>query len=209
MKNLNFSLGTSEILVILGANGIGKSTLIKTLLQLIPAVSGSVELLHPNSLGFMPQMRPNQQHLPMTVADFMDIFDWDQVWKKKVIHQLELHDLFDKQLNHLSFGQWQRVNLAQALSKQPKLMFLDEPTQGLDIDWQTRCYEFLAYYAEYMQAALCCVSHDTVAVTQYAHKVLCLDHQPAHQVSLHKRAHDNRKPFVLYQHEHNTGPAND
>ncbi|NBV29087.1 ATP-binding cassette domain-containing protein [bacterium] len=202
LKNLNFSVETGEILVVLGANGIGKSTLVKTLLGLVPALSGIIEVYKPSSYGFMPQMRPDQPHLPMTVADFMDIFSWDPLWKKEVIKQLELGFFWNKQLQHLSFGMWQRVNLAQAVSSQPKLIFLDEPTQGLDIHWQTRTYEFLAKYAVQFQAGICCVSHDTVAVTNYADKVLCLDHQPAHQVSLTKRISEVGKQFIIYQHDH-------
>jgi ABC-type Mn2+/Zn2+ transport system ATPase subunit len=202
LKNLNFSIKAGEILVVLGANGIGKSTLVKTLLGLVPVLTGTVELLYPSSYGFMPQLRPDQQHLPMTVKDFIEIFSWNSSWQEQVIEQLELKDFWYKQLQHLSFGMWQRVNLAQAVSSQPRLIFLDEPTQGLDIDWQTRCYEFLAHYACSFDAGICCISHDTVAVTNYAHKVLCLDHQPAHQVSLTKRVSALDKQFIIYQHDH-------
>jgi ABC-type Mn2+/Zn2+ transport system ATPase subunit len=205
LRHLSFSLDHGEIMVVLGTNGIGKSTLIKALLGLSPILSGKITCAYPNSCGFMPQLRPDQQHLPLTVEGFLEVFPWGLAWKQQVIKELDLQPLWHKQLRSLSFGMWQRVNLAQAVSTQPRLMFLDEPTQGLDIDWQTRCYDFLARYAEKFSAGVCCISHDTIAVTKYAHKVLCLDHQPAHDVSLMNRAHNSDKKFVIYQHDHHQG----
>ena len=202
LKKLKFSIDVNDFLIVLGANGIGKSSLVKTLLGLIPAQAGTIRFSKKDSLGFMPQLKPKQQHLPMSVKAFLDLFLWEQSWREQVTCLLDLTNFLDEPLEKISYGMWQRVNLAQAVASQPALLILDEPTQGLDIDWQTRCYDFLANYALHQQAGIFCVSHDTVAITQYATKVLCLDHQDAQPLSIKQRALAADQRFIIYQHHH-------
>jgi zinc transport system ATP-binding protein len=202
LKNLNFSISEQEILVIIGANGVGKSTLVKTILGLQKKIAGSISYSDAISFGYMPQIKPELAHLPMTVYEFLNIFKWDLDWKYEVLEKLKLISCLTQPLNHLSFGTWQRVNLAQAVSQQPRLLIVDEPTQGLDIDWQQNTYDFIAHYAEHKNAAVCCISHDSVAITKYADKVLCLDHQPSHVASLIQRSEAGLGKFVIYQHHH-------
>ncbi len=205
LKNLHFSLASGEVLVILGANGVGKSTLLHTLLGLQAQITGAIHI-SAKRRGFMPQLRPLSRHLPMTTADFLRIFDWySPSWKKKIIFDLELDPLLETSVAQLSQGMWQRVNLAQALSSQPDLLFLDEPTQGLDVRWQDKMYHYLSTYVNDFKSAVCCISHDSVVISTYANKALCLDHQPLHDEILEKRIlqdeHSSR-PFQIYIHEH-------
>lgn len=202
LKNLNFSILEKEILVIIGANGVGKSTLVKTILGLQEKINGSIEYSSDISYGYMPQIKPELVHLPMTVYEFLNIFKWDLDWKYEVLEKLKLISVLAQPLNHLSFGTWQRVNLAQAVSQKPRLLVVDEPTQGLDVDWQQNTYDFIAQYAHHHRAAVCCISHDSVAITKYADKVLCLDHQPSHVASLIQRSEISSGKFIIYQHHH-------
>jgi ABC-type Mn2+/Zn2+ transport system ATPase subunit len=203
LSHLNFTIARKEILVVLGTNGVGKSTLMKTLLRLIPWHEGRVSVFA-ESIGLMPQLRPIQESLPMATEDFLDIFLWKSaLWKQEVVNFLKLKHYLKKPLHDLSCGLWQRVNLAQALASQPELLFLDEPTQGLDIEWQKMFYEHIAQYARNYHAGICCISHDTLAISRCAHKVLCLDHQPSHDSILKKRAQSlSDREFLLYQHHH-------
>jgi len=203
LSNLNFTIAPKEILVVLGTNGVGKSTLMKTLLRLIPSYGGMISIFV-NNIGLMPQLQPVQAALPMATTDFLGLFHWKSVaWKEETLSLLQLHRYLNTPLSELSCGLWQRVNFAQALASQPKLLFLDEPTQGLDIEWQQIFYESLSTYARTYEAAICCISHDTLAISRCAHKVLCLDHQPSHDSILEKRAQTLVDcAFVLYQHQH-------
>lgn len=201
LKNLTFSLAHKEILIVLGTNGVGKSTLMKTLLGILPSYGGSI-MLSTQNIGLMPQLTAIDGHLPMATEDFLGLFPWhSQIWKKEIESAFELTPYLKTPISALSCGLWQRVNIAQSLATQPELLFLDEPTQGLDIAWQKVFYEFLSQYAQEKNAGVCCISHDTVAISSYAHKVLCLDHQPTHDLILKNRfTAQGDKAFVLYQH---------
>ena len=202
LKNLSFSIEAKEFLVLLGSNGVGKSTLVKTLLGLHPPLAGQISRPAAHKIGFMPQTRPHLAYLPLTVEDFLNLYAWKKGWKEYIYECLELTPLLSRSLSELSYGMWQRVNLAQALSTYPIFLVLDEPTQGMDVQWQRYCYEFLATYAQEANAAICCVAHDTLVVSRYAQKVLCLDHQPSHQDYLGHLIKNTEHPFILYQHQH-------
>ncbi len=203
LSNLNFTIASTEILVILGTNGVGKSTLMKTLLGIIPSYRGCVTIRSKN-IGLMPQIRSVEESLPMATEDFLALFYWHSMdWKCEVLRFLQLQNYLKSPISELSCGLWQRVNFAQALASRPNLLFLDEPTQGLDIEWQQIFYKFLSNYVQEYNTAVCCISHDTLAISRCAHKVLCLDHQPSHDLVLQKRARTLSDPaFVLYHHHH-------
>lgn len=202
LDDISFSLNAGEILVIVGANGIGKSTLVQTLLGWLAPLLGTITFQTPKNLGFMPQIRPQRPHLPLSVPGFLDLVPWKSAnWRALITCELEITALSTKLLSELSFGQWQRINLAQSLATQPALLLLDEPTQGLDIEWQKKFYVFLRQYVTDYQAAACCVSHDTVAISGSADKILCLDHQSAQQHHL-CGTQKSAGSFILYQHEH-------
>ncbi|MBM4222556.1 MAG: ATP-binding cassette domain-containing protein [Gammaproteobacteria bacterium] len=200
LRQLSFSIARSEMLVVLGTNGVGKSTLMKTLLGLLPKKNGLMKISC-QKIALMPQLQMIQHQLPMTVHDFLNLFIWlSPQWYENVINKLELIEFMNIPIKSLSCGMWQRVNLAQALAEQPELVFLDEPTQGLDVQWQIKFYEFISAYAAEYQAGVCCIAHDTLAISRYAHKVLCLDHQPAHDEIIQQRTAE--EAFVIYQHNH-------
>lgn len=202
LDDISFSLHAGELLVIVGANGIGKSTLVQTLLGWLPPLAGTITFQTPKNLGFMPQIRPQRPHLPLSVAGFLDLVPWKSpAWRELITRELEINSLSSKLLSELSFGQWQRINLAQSLATQPALLLLDEPTQGLDIEWQKKFYVFLRRYVTEYRAAACCVSHDTVAISGSADKILCLDHQSAQQHHL-CGTQKSAGSFILYHHEH-------
>lgn len=202
LNDISFFIESGEILMIVGANGIGKSTLVQTLLGWVPPLSGEILLADRKKMGFMPQIRPYKPHLPLSVTGFLSLVCWKSPqWKNDVLSSLEIQSLEHLLLSEISFGQWQRVNLAQSLASQPQLLLLDEPTQGLDIEWQKKVYHLLRHYVSTYQAAVCCVSHDTVAISGSADKILCLDHQSAQQHKL-SGTQKSAGSFILYHHEH-------
>lgn len=202
LEDISFCVASHEILVVVGANGIGKSTLVQTLLGWLQPLAGRIVFPDPKNLGFMPQIRPQRPHLPLSVAGFLDLVPWiSSSWREKIEQELGIAPLRTLLLQELSYGQWQRVNFAQSLASQPGLLLLDEPTQGLDIEWQKRFYIFLRSYVSEHEASVCCVSHDTVAISGSADKILCLDHQSAEQHHL-CGTQKSAGSFILYHHEH-------
>lgn len=199
---LTFELEAGNTLFVIGSNGKGKSSLGKTLLGLQPALGGSIKG-HDLLKGYMPQCRIDSPHLPLTVQDFLNIFGPANEWTELLIEHLDIGALRQTPLDLLSYGQWQRVNLTQALFLKPALLILDEPTGGLDLKWQEKIYQLVADYVKSFQAICLCISHDTVAINQSADYILCLDHL-SFSKNPHVRENGGNKGFSLLNHEHHS-----
>lgn len=202
LENLSFQIDSSHTVFVIGSNGKGKSCLGKTLLGLIPPRSGHLSRLNKDiSIGYMTQGKLHSEHLPLTTRDFLALFDQESSWKDLLINRLNLNDLLDTSINILSYGQWQRVNLAQALLAKPKFLVVDEPAQGLDIFWQEKIYDVITQYAQIFGALCFCISHDTLAIHKNADYILCLDHLSFTKNEKNKQENKNQA-FTLLDHQH-------
>ncbi len=145
LNNLNFKIGTGEVVGLLGPNGAGKTTTLRTMSGLLPASSGSVKIegVDPvendgikHDLGFLPENNPLYEE--MTVEEWLSF--WSQIKYqtlrkdeiKDAVRKSGLADVYYRPIMELSKGYRQRVGLAQAILGQPKILILDEPTEGLD-----------------------------------------------------------------------------
>ncbi|ARU29556.1 urea ABC transporter ATP-binding subunit UrtE [Cellvibrio sp. PSBB006] len=145
LHGLNFSVAPNEIVAILGRNGMGKTTLMKSLMGVIPSAGGSVKLQDKemsslksyqrvaNGFGFVPQGR--MIFSSMTVKE--NIETGLTTSKKKTVPR-DLYDMFpvllemrNRRGGNLSGGQQQQLAIARALASDPKLLLLDEPTEGI------------------------------------------------------------------------------
>ena len=143
IDKLNFQIAPGECLAILGPNGAGKTTTCEILEGLITADSGRVEICGLNysknrqkileQIGV--QLQETQLYKKFSVCETLDLFASFYpkcIDRTELIQKLDLKDFYHKRLEALSGGQKQRVYLACALLNRPKLIFLDEPTAGLD-----------------------------------------------------------------------------
>jgi ABC-2 type transport system ATP-binding protein len=148
IHDLSFEIGKGEIVGFLGPNGAGKSTTMKILTGFMPATSGKANvagfdvfdqpLAVKRNVGFLPENPP--VYPEMTVTDYLEFAArLHQVPKanvksavKKVIDKVALGDVRGRLIGNLSKGYRQRVGLAQALTHNPAVLILDEPTVGLD-----------------------------------------------------------------------------
>ena len=145
LHGLNFSVAPNEIVAILGRNGMGKTTLMKSLMGVIPSAGGSVKLQDKemsslksyqrvaSGFGFVPQGR--MIFTSMTVKE--NIETGLTTAKKKSVPR-DLYDMFpvllemrNRRGGNLSGGQQQQLAIARALASDPKLLLLDEPTEGI------------------------------------------------------------------------------
>ena len=145
LHGLNFSVAPNEIVAILGRNGMGKTTLMKSLMGVIPSAGGSVKLQDKemsslksyqrvaSGFGFVPQGR--MIFSSMTVKE--NIETGLTTSKKKTVPR-DLYDMFpvllemrNRRGGNLSGGQQQQLAIARALASDPKLLLLDEPTEGI------------------------------------------------------------------------------
>lgn len=185
-RDIHFQVNKGDYLYIVGENGVGKSTLIKTILQLMEPVSGRIlmgDRLKSNEIGYLPQQTNVQKDFPASVWEIVLSGTLNQCggrpFYKKEEKQLaeskmrlmNIWELRGKCYRKLSGGQQQRVLLARALCATSKIVLLDEPVTGLDPKATTEFYQQLLHLNA-TGIAIIMVSHDIKAATTYASHIL-------------------------------------
>jgi zinc transport system ATP-binding protein len=177
-NNLSFSVNEGDTITILGPNGSGKSVLLKAILGILP-FNGEIIWNKKVSIGYLPQ-NLNQQAIkgmPLTVKDIFDLKEpvhkTDEVIKSLKLVGLDAKFLF-KNAYTLSGGQFQRMLIAWVLIDNPQVVFLDEPTSGIDIGGGENLYSLLHKLQQTQKLTIFLVTHDVSIVYKYSKKVLCL-----------------------------------
>ncbi|MCB0347964.1 MAG: metal ABC transporter ATP-binding protein [Bdellovibrionales bacterium] len=181
LDNLKLEIHAGDFVGLLGANGSGKSTLVKTLLGIIPALKGHSHLeIEAGQVAYVPQRMKINASIPLTCEEFLELKLNKKITTDEIAKALEWVDLAGfqkKSIHELSGGQLQRLFLAYAIISKPKILFLDEATEGMDVQAMSRFFDRLKKYVEDEQAALIFVSHDLSAVSDHCNRVLCLHQQ--------------------------------
>jgi len=158
LKSVELQIKEGEILALLGPNGAGKTTLISTICGITTATSGTVRVGGHDTvsefraaramIGLVPQeinLEPFERVLN-TVKFSRGLFGKspDNVLVEKILRQLSLWDKRNSQIRELSGGMKRRVLIAKALSHEPRVLFLDEPTAGVDVELRRDMWEIVA-----------------------------------------------------------------
>jgi len=152
--DVSFHVDEGEIFGFIGPNGAGKSTTIRLLLSLIYPTSGSATIFGKDCIKYGPELRQEIGYLPSEVFYYermkvIDLLEYSASFYKKDctqrIHELaELMELeLDRRIEDLSYGNKKKVGIVQGLLHQPKLLFLDEPTAGLDPLMQRKFFQLI------------------------------------------------------------------
>jgi zinc transport system ATP-binding protein len=190
LDRINLDIEKGEFVALIGPNGGGKSTLVKLLLGLLSAKSGSMQLFGGSiadgrsRVGYLPQYAHLDFSYPITVgevvrASLMAGNPWrkrqknDQLKLQETLEEFSLSPLQNRPLSDLSGGQRQRVFLARAMIHDPELLILDEPTTALDAKSENHFYHWLQGLVP--QKTVILVSHDLSVVSRIATKVCCLN----------------------------------
>jgi zinc transport system ATP-binding protein len=175
LRNVNFALQAKEIVTLIGPNGAGKSTLIKVLLGIMQPNAGKVTFAKKLKMAYVPQKFNPSSSLPLRVQDLLDLEACASDLRKEIIQDTGISKLQLSKVQQLSGGERQRVLLARALLRQPDILVLDEPMQGLDIQSEAELYEYVRSLPERYGCAILMVSHDLQWVMQGTHRVVCLN----------------------------------
>jgi zinc transport system ATP-binding protein len=180
LENISLTLKEGKITTLIGPNGAGKTTLLKVLLDLLPPTSGTIERKADLKVGYMPQKLVINPAFPLSVEGLLQI---SILRYQKNVRSLIDHCLAEagaelltkRRLSTLSGGETQRVMLARALVKQPDLLVLDEPMQGVDVLGQKELYKLIARIRDTRGCAILLVSHDLHLVMAASDEVICLN----------------------------------
>ena len=177
---LSFALKDGEVMALIGQNGSGKTTLLRALLGLMPLRKGSVKLFGKERLSpaeretlisYLPQRMEPDRTFPISLGEMLNLGSGGSA--AKYTEMLGLGGLLHKRVGDLSGGQFQKALLAYSLSKEPKLLIMDEPTSWIDAKGSD-C--FLCVIEEFRKKgiAMIIVSHDFSVISPLATKVMGL-----------------------------------
>jgi len=193
VEAISFDIDQAEVVGFLGPNGAGKTTTLKMLSGLLYPTDGEV-----NVLGFAPSRRQsdflrqitlvmgNRQQLvwDLPALDSFDLmrsvyniplYEFIRT-RDEFIELLELKDLVNKPVRNLSLGERMKMEIAGALLHRPKVLFLDEPTLGLDVTMQRRIRSFISEYNRLHGATVLLTSHYMADVEALCKRIIVIHH---------------------------------
>jgi len=193
VDDVGFAIEPGEVVGFLGPNGAGKTTTLKMLSGLLYPTSGEARVL-----GYVPSKREpaflrqitmvmgnrNQLQWDLPALDSFDLIraiyrlpaDQFRQTRDEFIELLELGDLVNKPVRNLSLGERMKVETVGALLHRPQVLFLDEPTIGLDVTMQRRIRSFVAEYNQRFGATVLLTSHYMADVQALCRRVVVIHH---------------------------------
>jgi zinc transport system ATP-binding protein len=192
LTNVSLEVEQGEYLGLLGPNGGGKSTLLRTILGLVPVSSGTVRVFgdKPSKsrahVGYVPQLNSIDRRFPITVfevvltgrmkkgiSQFFRYSREDREIAEALLEKVGLRELKARRISELSGGQFQKMLIARALAVKPSLLLLDEPTASVDAASRDQIYSLIEELSRTMTIIL--VTHDLLAVSSKVHRLACLN----------------------------------
>lgn len=181
IDNLSFNINQGDFLVVIGENGVGKTTVVRSMLGFIKPQKGEIIISPQTKIGYVPQFRNIDQEYPLSIRDFIALnvqhsfLPWLRTSERQrvdeIISQTNLQKVADRPLGLASGGEKQRAYLAQALLSNPSLLILDESTASLDNEMK---YELLDLVTRFQQQGLSVmfVTHDWDLAQHYGTRFL-------------------------------------
>lgn len=196
LKNINLQIHKGDYIGFVGPNGSGKTTLIKIIIGLLKFKSGAIKLFGENlenfkdwhKIGYVSQKISDfDKNFPVTVAEVVLMGRYssrklgqrmtkeDRELSQEALDKVGMRDYQERLIGDLSGGQMQRVFIARALVSNPEVIFLDEPTTGIDEKSEKDFYQLLQKLNKEMGITLVIVSHDIEKLTQEVMHIVCIN----------------------------------
>ena len=195
VADISFALEAGKTIALLGANGAGKTTVLKSLNQSLPLAKGAI-LLDEKPLENYSRReiarkitviaQETETRFPVTVLEFVlsgrfargAAFGWETDADLSIaldwLRQCDLSDYENRQMNKLSGGERQRVVLARALATEARILLLDEPTTNLDLAHQALMFRLVRERCENENAAAILITHDLNLAAEFADEIILL-----------------------------------
>lgn len=191
LEDINLTVNETDFIGLIGPNGGGKTTLLKTLIGLLQPTQGEIRVMGKSvaegrcHIGYVPQSIEFDRQFPIRVWEVVQMgllgcrkpFSPLSQSEREVINfslkQVEMADLSQRRIGDLSVGQRQRVYIARALTSNPQILLLDEPTSSVDPQVAENIYELLRRINQTVTIVM--VSHDMNAVSSYVKSIGCLN----------------------------------
>lgn len=177
IDQVSFRLHKGDLTTLIGPNGAGKTTIAKLITGLERASAGAISILPNIRIGYVPQKLEINKHLPLTPEYLLYLLapDFDNLKWQFLLDFAEFEKVKNLDLSKLSGGQLQKILLISALSSNPDLVILDEPTQSLDISSQQEFYQLLNKVRKITDITIFMISHDLYTVMKNSDQVICLN----------------------------------
>ena len=221
LHRLSFDVDAGDFMCIVGTNGTGKSTLLKLILNQLSPLEGEIKLLGTNSekykdfasIAYVSQKATNiNRDFPATVEEVVSLglyskkglFKRNTKEDKKLIdsalERVGMLDYKHRQIGYLSGGQQQRVFIAKALISDPRIIFLDEPTTGIDIRAVDSICCLLGDLNKNSGITIVMVTHDISSIIYHSNKILVLSEDGRGEVMTSEEF--NSQSMLTHVHHH-------
>ena len=176
MRGVDLAIEAGEIVTLIGPNGSGKSTTAKMALGILEPDEGSVKRRPELRISYVPQKVAIDWTMPLNVRRFMrltgHVTDNDAA---QAMEATGVAHLGASEMRTLSGGEFQRVLLARAIARKPKLLVLDEPVQGVDFTGEIALYDLIKRIRDELHCGVLLISHDLHVVMAATDRVICLN----------------------------------
>jgi zinc transport system ATP-binding protein len=206
LDRVTFPIRSGDFLSIIGPNGSGKTTLIKIILGLLTPTEGRIRIFGEDGkaftrwekLGYVPQKATHvDPFFPVSVKEVVEMGlvssrrffvaqnKEDEGRIQRALERVGMEAYKDWRIGKLSGGQQQRVFIARAIVNQPHILFLDEPTTGVDAETQDHFYDMLDKLNTKESITIVLITHDIGVVNKHVSQVACL-----HQILQYHGSHE-------------------
>lgn len=197
VSDVSFSLEAGKIIALLGSNGAGKTTVLKSLNGSLPVANGEISLDGKSLNNFSRReiaqkisviAQETETKFPVSVLEFVlsgrfaqpsgALFGWETETDLHIatdcLNSCDLENYESRQMNQLSGGERQRVVLARALATEAKILLLDEPTANLDLAHQAMMFRLVRERCEKSDSSAIVITHDLNLAAEFADEILLL-----------------------------------
>lgn len=213
LDQVSLSIAPGEIVTLIGPNGAGKTSLVRVLLGLLHPSAGTIHRRPGLVVGYMPQKLHIEASLPLSVQRFLALTGCSKSAIAATLELTGIARLLQAPLQQLSGGETQRVLLARALLRNPDLLVLDEPVQGVDVAGQAELYQLISTIRSQRGCGVLMISHDLHLVMAATDTVICLNQHvcchghpesvTSHPAYLELFGRSAPAAVAMYTHHHN------